>query len=224
MAPRKARLTRPKFLLRSSDADVERYLNLFTFLPTDIIASTMSAHNLDPGKRKAQHLLASEVLELVHGRDEALNTRAQHEALRNPTLASLSSSSTSDASQAETSSNEAWIRLPQSLLLGAPSYAHVLFHAGLAPSKSEGARMIAKGGVYVASSEAYANVDSGGRQQELVWTQIKDAKAAVVDTALLNGLLMLRLGKWKVRVIQMVPDDQQGVDAGVASPARTAQG
>lgn len=84
--------------------------------------------------------------------------------------------------------------------------------------------MIAKGGVYVASSEAYANVDSGGRQQELVWTQIKDAKAAVVDTALLNGLLMLRLGKWKVRVIQMVPDDQQGVDAGVASPARTAQG
>lgn len=65
-----------QFLLKTADADVERYLKLFTFVPLPTISETMAAHNLDPGQRKAQHLLAGEVLELVHGPEEAAKTKS----------------------------------------------------------------------------------------------------------------------------------------------------
>ncbi len=49
-----------------ADADVENYLKLFTFLPLEEIRSIVYAHGINPGKRVAQHRLASEVTEMVH--------------------------------------------------------------------------------------------------------------------------------------------------------------
>ncbi len=158
----------------------------------------MEEHQLNPGERKAQHLLASEVLELVHGREEASKTRAEHEASRNPTLATFSgpSHSTSSPGPFERTAQNDRIQLPKSLVVNTP-FARILYHAGLVSSKSEGARLIAKGGVYVASSTDDEN---------LVWTQIKDQKPEDVASLLLDRLLMLRLGKWKVRTIEIVDD------------------
>ncbi|OSD06790.1 hypothetical protein PYCCODRAFT_1382700 [Trametes coccinea BRFM310] len=56
-----------QFFLRSSDADVGRYLKMFTLLPQEKIDSVMDAHNRSPETRQAQRLLAEEVTELVHG-------------------------------------------------------------------------------------------------------------------------------------------------------------
>lgn len=81
--------TTAQFLLRSADADVEKYLKLFTFLPLDRIREIMTAHSSDAGKRQAQHTLACEVLELVHGPEEAKKTQIEHHRLRAPTLASF---------------------------------------------------------------------------------------------------------------------------------------
>ncbi|KAI0355554.1 hypothetical protein OH77DRAFT_1495863 [Trametes cingulata] len=58
-----------QFFLRSSDADVGRYLKMFTLLPQEKIDSVMESHAQSPEARAAQRLLAEEVTELVHGQD-----------------------------------------------------------------------------------------------------------------------------------------------------------
>ena len=212
-------LTRPladnsQFLLRSSDEDVHRYLKLFTFIPTEEITSLMTEHSADPGKRKAQHLLASEVLELVHGREEATKTRNEHHALRNPSLASLGqrSDTSTEAGSLSTSSGGERTVLPSSLVLNTP-FSRILYHAGIVPTKSEGTRLIAKGGAYVATSDTSASSGDGGK---LHFVQIKDQKPEDVQGYLMNGNLVVRVGKWKVRVVEVVDDalfDAQELDA-----------
>ncbi|KAI0675230.1 hypothetical protein C8Q78DRAFT_1113446 [Trametes maxima] len=58
-----------QFFLRSSDADVGRYLKMFTLLSEDQVDSVMQKHSESPETRAAQRLLAEEVTELVHGED-----------------------------------------------------------------------------------------------------------------------------------------------------------
>ncbi|KAH9892504.1 hypothetical protein C8Q73DRAFT_59977 [Cubamyces lactineus] len=58
-----------QFFLRSSDADVRRYLRMFTLLPQEKIDSVMESHERSPEARVAQRLLAEEVTELVHGQE-----------------------------------------------------------------------------------------------------------------------------------------------------------
>lgn len=168
------------FLLRSSDADVARYLSLFTFVPLSTIKATMAAHEEDPGKRLAQHLLASEVLELVHGREEAFRTREQHQAMRNPSITGL-----------REMKGERTV-LPRSLVAGTP-FARVLWHAGIAGTKSEAARLLKSGGVYVAS---------GPEQQ---FAQVKDQTPEDIES-FADDLIVLRMGKWKVRIVEILDD------------------
>jgi tyrosyl-tRNA synthetase len=156
----------------------------------------MIEHNADPGQRKAQHLLASEVLEMVHGPEEAEKTRAEHQMMRNPSLISRSRQTTSSEQSSEQEVNR--ISLPKSQVLNT-SVAHVLFYAGLAKSKSEGTRMIEKGGVYTASK------DSG---VELNFAKIDTTTANDATNLLVDNMLILRLGKWKVRVIEVFDNDQ----------------
>ncbi|PPJ59827.1 hypothetical protein CBER1_10635 [Cercospora berteroae] len=186
------------FLLRSADGDVERYLKLFTFVPVEQIAEVMTEQRKDPGKRKAQHLLASEVLELVHGADIAKSTRAEHEASRNPTLASLTRSTDADQPLAQDTASR--IKLPKSLVHETP-FSRILYHAGLVGTKSEGARTISRGGVYVATAASQSTLAEGG-QLQFVPLQ----KEQHVNDVITNGLIVLRLGKWKVRVIEIVND------------------
>jgi len=62
-----------QFWLNSADADIEVYLNTFTFLGPTTKAELKAAHAQDLGARTAQIALAREVTRLVHG-DEALAT------------------------------------------------------------------------------------------------------------------------------------------------------
>ena len=178
------------FLLRSSDADVARYLSLFTFVPLSTIADTMTAHAADPGKRLAQHLLASEVLELVHGHEVATLTREQHQAMRNPSLTAQSQLQ-----------GERTI-LPRSLVAGAP-FTRILWHAGITGTKSEAARLIKSGGVYVAESVSGPEADSA----ESKFAPIKHQKPEDLESFHRDSLIVLRTGKWKVRVVEVVDDE-----------------
>lgn len=56
-----------QFFLRTADADVGTYLRMFTLLPIQRIEEALEEHGSSPDKRTAQRLLASEVVELVHG-------------------------------------------------------------------------------------------------------------------------------------------------------------
>lgn len=67
-----------QYFLRTPDADVARYLKLFTFLPLQHITLVMGQHAQDESKRIAQHLLAKEIVELAHGAADAKKAEAAH--------------------------------------------------------------------------------------------------------------------------------------------------
>lgn len=58
-----------QFWLNTADADVMRFLGVFTFIELDELAQLSEAVAVDPGRRDAQRRLAREVTRLVHGDD-----------------------------------------------------------------------------------------------------------------------------------------------------------
>lgn len=56
-----------QFFVRRPDAEVEKLLKLYTFLPLTEIDLLMKEHLKEPEKRKAQTILAEDVTLLVHG-------------------------------------------------------------------------------------------------------------------------------------------------------------
>lgn len=60
-----------QFWLNATDADVSKYLRMFTLMPKAEIEALEAEHAKEPGERKAQRRLAREVTTLVHGKAEA---------------------------------------------------------------------------------------------------------------------------------------------------------
>ncbi|HEY6727002.1 MAG TPA: tyrosine--tRNA ligase, partial [Polyangiaceae bacterium] len=56
-----------QFWLNTSDADLERYLKIFTFLSRQDIEALLARHAENPSAREAQRTLAEAVTSLVHG-------------------------------------------------------------------------------------------------------------------------------------------------------------
>ena len=174
----------------------------------------MEEHGFDPGKRKAQHHLALEVLTLVHGEDIANTARSEHQMMRNPSL--LAPSRRDDTFRSSYGSHHAATSQPEpptankdstrhivlrrSEVLGKP-LGSVLHAAGLADSGSHGRRLVSSGAVYLASR-------AQGAQQELTFVQYKYPMHTVEAQMLVDGRLLVRTGKWKVRVIEVIGDDE----------------
>lgn len=70
-----------QFWLNTQDADVIRYLKLFTFLGEPEIEELAAQHQRDPGQRAAHRALARQMTELLHGLTERTNAEAAAEAL-----------------------------------------------------------------------------------------------------------------------------------------------
>ncbi|KAF9465038.1 hypothetical protein BDZ94DRAFT_433124 [Collybia nuda] len=58
-----------QYFVKVDDADVEKYLKLFTLLSWTDITQVMQTHTTSPEKRTAQRRLAAEVTEMVHSPD-----------------------------------------------------------------------------------------------------------------------------------------------------------
>jgi len=56
-----------QFFMKTTDADVGRYLKMFTLLPLEEILSIMQDHESHPERRIAQRTLAEEVTLMVYG-------------------------------------------------------------------------------------------------------------------------------------------------------------
>ena len=78
-----------QFWLNTADAEVARYLRLFTLLPVPAIEATLAAHAARPEAHAAQKLLAEEVTRLVHGAEALAQARAASEALFSGDVAEL---------------------------------------------------------------------------------------------------------------------------------------
>lgn len=59
-----------QFWLNATDADAERFIKFYTFLPKETIESLTAEHHTAPHERKLQKKLAEEVTVWVHGHDE----------------------------------------------------------------------------------------------------------------------------------------------------------
>lgn len=214
-----------KFFVRTSDADVPRYLRLFTFLPTLQIDKIVEEHMSSPEKRIAQHKLAYEVLEIVHGRTEAYRAAEQHRLLF-PGSAANTPLRVEQLSNAEVNSSfnpdinrrlnkgaplisaentpPPHLTLPKSLVLNT-SIANVLHAAGMTSSRGEASRLLIKGGAYIGSRPG----NSGTMSDQLEYTpiknwDIKETRKHIID----DSLLILRVGKWKVKLIRLVSDEE----------------
>lgn len=178
----------------------------------------MEHHISQPSKRIAQHKLAYEVLEIVHGPMLAMEASQQHRSLF-PQRAAV----TPPAKPVLSSNPDVSVRLnpkaPQTTFTNAPSprltlpysliwnqpMSRVLWSAGLVSSRSEGHRLCQKEGAYIGSRPG----DSGAMGDQLDFTPAKnwvpsDTNKYIID----NELLILRVGKWKMKVIKIVSDGE----------------
>lgn len=171
---------------------------------------------MQPSKRLAQHKLAYEVVELVHGEQLAEEAQQQHDMVfRIPVAAKpVVEQNTADptepssalASPHVTSSNAPApnLILPKSLVYNQPM-ARLLYHAGLASSKSDGHRLAVRQNAYIASRPG--QIKPMGDQLEftptLTWDPSQTEKF-VID----GDTIILRVGKWKVKIIKIVSDEE----------------
>jgi tyrosyl-tRNA synthetase len=203
------------FFLRQSDADAERFLKLFTFLPIPEIEAIVKEHMDMPSKRLAQHKLAFEVVTLVHGRIAAVEAESQHKVF----FSSLKSIGDAGKTPGQLASEKnTWVKkdlnsikpglqLPMSLIQKG-SIGKILRAAGLVKSNSEGHQLAAAGGAYIGGRMA---VEGGVTEMgdEVRWRPIQVWKVADTQKYLIEGqTLLLRKGKVNIKIIEIVSDEK----------------
>ena len=175
----------------------------------------MEEHEKDPSKRIAQHRLAQEVLKLVHGEQLADETEREHRKLFNKSTATRpqtdndDNQSTDDVDKAvpvlkRDIAPTHSLTLPKSLVYN-QRISRVLWHAGLASSRNEGHRMVAKKGVYLGARPG----GSGTMGEQVDYSPAANWEGDETEKYIIGGdTLIIRVGKWKVKIIKIVSDEE----------------
>ncbi|KAI4247113.1 MAG: hypothetical protein LQ352_006221 [Teloschistes flavicans] len=219
--------TSAQFFLRSADDDVRRYLNLFTFIPVKEIDQIMNDHESDASRRVAQRRLAREVVTMVHGQAELNAVEAQHGILFKSSTRASRREATAARAPGEPDQNTAKIAdlspllnraagpdkispagqviLPRSLVVN-QQLGRVFYAAGLVSSRSEGHRLIAKQGAWIGS---VAGPQHRAMPDHVEFTRAANWKNEHTNNFIIDDqLLVIRAGKWRVRVIKIVADSE----------------
>jgi tyrosyl-tRNA synthetase len=132
-----------QFWLNSDDADIPKYLKVFSFKSHSEISELIALHEANPGLREAHRALARELTTLVHGAGEcdgaeraarALFGQGELSELDEKTLAS------------------ALAQLPKTTIpVGSalPTWVDLLAATGVVDSKSAARRIVKEGGAYL---------------------------------------------------------------------------
>ncbi len=130
-----------QFWLNVEDADVIRYLKIFTFVDAARIAELETAARERPAAREAQRALATEVTTLVHGQEATDRVRAA-------SLALFGRGSLADLDEATV--RDAVAELPRATVRpGVDSVIDLLAATGLVAGTGAARRTIAEGGAYL---------------------------------------------------------------------------
>jgi tyrosyl-tRNA synthetase len=121
-----------QFWINTADADVERFLKIYTFLPLNQIEEMTSVEGAEI--KEAKEILAYEVTRLIHGEEEAKEARKASRRLFGGEVAGDTVPST------EVEKEE----LRQGILV-----PNLFDDVGLADSRSQARRLIQQGGAYV---------------------------------------------------------------------------
>lgn len=204
-------------------------------MPLKDIDTAMAEHELNPSKRVAQRRLAGEVLEIVHGEQERRAVEAKHGLLFRPSKTALRK----EASAAKNNNEDTPVKhnssdinfllnkaakpdvpgaadnvtLPRSLVFSR-QIGRILYACGLVASRSEGHRLSAARGAYIGSLPGKQHGEMGDHVE---FTPALNWEDDYVNKFIIQGkLLILRVGKWKVKIIRIVEDevfDRLGLDA-----------
>lgn len=137
-----------QFFLRSMDADVIRYLRIFTFLPEERIQELEKSVAESPEKREAQRVLAEEVTRAVHGESGLQQAMRASAVLFGGSIEGLSASELENIFKNVKSAS-----LPSADMIGKPVF-EVAALAGMMPSKGEARRLAQQGGLSLNGEKA----------------------------------------------------------------------
>lgn len=165
-----------QFWVNTADADVVKYLKIFTFLTREEIEALATTVETEAHLRKAQKALAEEMTRLIHG-DEALATAQRiTAALFSGDLKALSTEEMKDAFKDVPSTELAKEDI---------NIVELLVQAGISPSKRQAREDVTNGAISV----------NGEKVQDLEYTI--DAKDRLDD-----GFSIIRRGKKKYTMVQ----------------------
>ncbi|UJW31430.1 tyrosine--tRNA ligase [Saccharothrix sp. AJ9571] len=131
-----------QYFVNVGDADVIRYLRMFTFLTAEEIAALAEDTEQRPHLRAAQKRLAEEFTTLVHGAEQTRQVIAASQALFGRGELGELDAATLDAAMAEVPSGE--VKLSDE-----PTIVELLLAGGLVDSKGAARRTVKEGGAYV---------------------------------------------------------------------------
>ncbi|QIZ33622.1 tyrosine--tRNA ligase [Saccharopolyspora sp. ASAGF58] len=131
-----------QYFVNAADADVAKYLRLFTYLDREEIDELERTTAERPQLRAGQRRLAEELTTLVHGADQTRKVVAASQALFGKGEIADLDEATLDAAMAAVSTAE--VRLAD-----APTIVDLLVETGLANGKGAARRTIKEGGAYV---------------------------------------------------------------------------
>jgi tyrosyl-tRNA synthetase len=170
-----------QFWLNTADADVGRFLKIFTLLDRATIEDVLRRHGADPAGRLAQKTLAEHATTLLHGAGECAGAMQAARALFSGDLADLDAAAL-EAAVADAPS----VNHPRADLSGGVALIDLLLATDLASSKREAREFLAAGAVRV-----------NGRPH--------DGAAPITAADLLHDrLTVIRRGKKKQAVVRWV--------------------
>ncbi len=171
-----------QYWMNTEDADVERFLKFFSFMPVEQIQQICADHAAAPERRLGQQSLAAEMTRLVHGDAGLAKAQAASQAMFGGELDALDEADLLDifadvpGSQIQRSRIEAGVGL-----------LDLLAESGLCQSKGEARRMIRQGAIYLNNQ------------------RISDEAMTVSTGQLLTeSVLVLRSGKKRYHLVRVV--------------------
>jgi hypothetical protein len=169
----------------------------------------MSTHTQSPEKRLAQHRLAREFVELVHGPADAADAEAQHRIVFSGKLPLPPLANKKEHPTAAFTMPSHHVTLPRSLIT-TQAITRIMVSAGLAPSRSEAHRLMMMNAVNIGSRSNRTEMS-----EDLSFSPVKNWTADKNENYIIDGSLMiLRVGKWKLKIIKIISDeefDKQGL-------------
>ena len=155
-----------QYWLNTEDADIEKFLKVFSFKTRSEIENLLTEFKADPGKRTAQRELARELTTLVHGAKnceqaevaaKALFGQGELKELDQTTLAAALSQLPKVALK------------PSELIDGKlPSWVDLMVQSGVVDSKSAARRIVKEGGAYL-NNERVADEAATPQKSDLLF-------------------------------------------------------
>ncbi|MEP7052310.1 MAG: tyrosine--tRNA ligase, partial [Pseudomonadota bacterium] len=134
-----------QFWLNTPDADVVKYLKIFSFLPHEELTRLSAEHEANPGARAAHRALAEHVTELLHGASGVEHARNASQALFSGDVASLPRETLEELFQSAPSVKFARAKLDGEGI-AAPDF---LVEAGVVKSKREARELLSTNAISI---------------------------------------------------------------------------